>query len=217
MSETAPSCAVGDLGGATEGGLGVVAIEEVALHVQHVAVGDRHLVEVGRTQQAGHPEVGVHRPLGIRRDDDDAPARGNVGGRGSWPERHPDGVEIVAEHGAEIVAADLADVGGPTTEAGDPAHRVGRRSAAHLHRSPEGAVQLDGPIGVDQGHRALDELVVDEEAFAGVGDDVDERIADADDLVAGRARRRSGVRHVGQRYRCAATSPAPRPVRLPRP
>ena len=177
-----------------------------------------YLVEVGRTQQAGHPEVGVHRPLGIGRDDDDAPARGNVGGRGSWPERHPDGVEVVAENGAEIVAADLADVGGPTTEAGDPAHRVGRRSAAHLHRRPKGAVQLDGPIGVDQRHRALDEPVVDEEAFAGVGDDVDEGVADPDDLVAGRARRRrSGVRHVGQRYRCAATSPAPRPGRPRRP
>ena len=96
----------------------------------------------------------------------------------------PTALQVVAEHLAELVVADLADVGGPAAEAGDAAHRVGRRAAAHLDRRPERPVQVDGPVGVDQRHRALDELVLAEERVVGVGDDVDEGVADADDVVA---------------------------------
>ena len=45
------------------------------------------------------------------------------------------------------------------------------------------------PLGVDQRHRALDELVLDEELVAGMGDHVDQRVPDAHDVVERRRRR----------------------------
>ena len=70
----------------------------------------------------------------------------------------------------------------------------------------EGRVELDRPFGLDQLHRALDQAVVGEERVAGVGDDVDEGVADADHVVAGR-RRSTRDRTSGRRAR-ATTLPA---------
>ena len=47
-------------------------------------------------------------------------------------------------------------------------------------------VQLDGAIGLDQRHRSLHQLMLDEKGVVRVGDDVDERVADPHD-VDGRA------------------------------
>ena len=52
----------------------------------------------------------------------------------------------------------------------------GGRAAAHLDGHAERPVQRHGPLGVDQRHRALDELVLDEELVPGVGDHVDQRV-----------------------------------------
>ena len=173
-----------DLGGVTERGLRLVAVEQVPLHVQHRAGGDRLLVEVVDAQQRRHAEVGVHRALGVGGDHDDAPAgrRFAVGATGT--ELHADRADVVAEHVAEIVVVDLADVGGAAAEAGDAAHRVRRRPAAHLDRAAERRVELDGPIGLDQRHRPLDQVVGVEELVVRVGDHVDERVADPDHVEA---------------------------------
>ena len=100
-------------------------------------------------------------------------------------EGHADRAHVVAEHLAEIVGVDLADVGRSPTEARHSTHGVGRRTTAHLDRTGKRCVQLDRTLGLDQGHRALHELLPLEEVVRGVGDHVDERIADADDVVAG--------------------------------
>ena len=78
-------------------------------------------------------------------------------------------------------------------EAGDAAHRVGRRTAAHLHRAAERLVQVQRPVGVDQRHRPLDQVVLPDERVVGVGDDVDQRVADSDHVVL-------NARHVGAGY-----------------
>ena len=101
------------------------------------------------------------------------------------PELDADREHVVAEHLAELVVVDLADVGGAAAEAGDTAHRVGGRAAAHLHRRAERLVQLDRAIGVDQVHPALDEAVLDQERVGRVGDHVDECVADPDHVVPG--------------------------------
>ena len=78
---------------------------------------------------------------------------------------------------------------------------------------PERLVQVHGPLGVDQRHRALDELVLVEERVVGVGDHVDEGVADADDVVASGmprgtlrrdARPASGARPSRAPVRCAS-------------
>jgi hypothetical protein len=164
---------------------------------------DGLLVEIVGREQAGDAEVGVHRALGVRRDDDDAPTRRRGGVRRSGPEGHADGVEIVPEDGAQLVVGDLAEVRGAAAEAGEAAHRVGRRPTAHLDGGSERPVQVHGAVGVDQLHRPLDEPVVGEERVVGVGDDIDQGIADADHIELGlghdrqRYRRRAGARVPG--------------------
>ncbi len=154
---------------------------------------DRLRVDVARAQQRRHAEVRVHRALRVGRDDDDAAAGRRAVGRGTRAELHADGAAVVTEHLTEFVVADLADVRRPAAERGDAAHRVGRRAAAHLDGAAERLVQVQGAIGVDQRHRPLDQLVPVDERVVGVGDDVDERIADPDDVVP-------NARHVGAGY-----------------
>ena len=89
-------------------------------------------------------------------------------------------------------------------EAGDAAHRVGGRPAAHLDGAAERPVQVQRPVGVDQRHRALHQLVLVDERVVGVGDDVDERVADADDVVL-----RAPARHGRQRSLPVACRPGP--------
>ena len=151
-------------------------------------------VDVGHAHQARSAEERVHRALGVGRDDDDAPAGRDVVGHRAGTERHADREQIVAEHPAQLVVAHLADVGGAAPEAGDATHRVGGRAAAHLDRRTERPVQLDGAFGLDQRHRSLHEVVLPEELVAGVGDHVDERVADADDVVGRCVGRRRGCR-----------------------
>ena len=186
-------------GSATERLLCIVTVEQVALHVEHRARGDRLLVEVIGAQVLGDAEVGAHRALGVRRHDDDAPSRRRVVERGAGPERDPDRVEIVGEHLTQAVVGDLAQVRRPATEAGQATHRVGRRTAAHLDRRSERLVQVPSAIDVDQSHRTLDQPMVAEELLVGVGDHVDQRIADADDVVASVGRGALG--HGPPRYR----------------
>ena len=124
----------------------------------------------------------MQRPVGV--SPAGAPGRNATPtARRSWPNTAP-----------RSSSDDLADVRRPAAEAGDAAHRVGRRSAAHLDRRAERPVQLHGPLGVDQLHRALDQVVGVEERVVGVGDDVDQRVADADDVEAGVAGREHGGR-----------------------
>ncbi len=203
--------AVSDLRGVAESGLGIVTVVQVALHVQHGTGCHRGLIDVVDAQQRRDAEVGVHRAFGIGCDHDDATAgRGDAIGS-TGPELHADGAQVVAEHLTEIIAADLADVGGPPSEAGDAAHRVGGGTPAHLHCAPERPIDLQGAIGVDQGHRTLHEIVLIDEAVVGVGDHVDQRISDTDHVVAQRhlvARRDIGdhwLGHVEQRYPLAVS------------
>ena len=126
------------------------------------------------------------------------------------PELHADGAQVVAEHLAEVVVADLADVGGTAAERGDAAHRVGRRPAAHLDRTAERPVQVERPVGVDQGHRALDQVVPAMNSSSAWRDDVDERVADADDVVQRRlaGRRRWPVERTAGEARYATSANA---------
>ena len=192
-----PAVTVRSLGGVPEGGLGIVAVVEVPLHVQHLAGGDGGDVDIGHAHQARGAEKRVHRALRIGRHDDDAAAGRDALGHRARAERHTDREQVVSEHPAQLVVADLADVGRTTAETGHATHRVGCRATAHLDGRPERPVQLDGAVGADQRHRALQQVVGAEELVARVGDDVDECVADPDDVIR-RRRRRGVVRVVGR-------------------
>ncbi|CAB4853160.1 unannotated protein [freshwater metagenome] len=177
------SVSVSDGCSKTERFLGLGAVVEVALHIQHLAGGNGGLIDVGRAQQRRHTEVGVHRPFGVGCDDDDATSgRCVVGGR-ARSELHPDRTKVVAEHVAQFVVADLADVRRTATETGDTGHGVGGRSTAHLDGASERLVEVDRSLGVDERHRTLHQFVLVDETVVGMTDDVDEGVAHADDVV----------------------------------
>ena len=101
-------------------------------------------------------------------------------------EGDPDGAHVVAEHLAQIIGVDLADVGGASTEAGQSDDRVRGRTAAHLDSRAERSVQLRGTVDLDECHRALHEAVLDQELLGRRCDHVDEGVADAGHVVSGR-------------------------------
>ena len=201
--------------------LGIVAVVEVALHVQHLAGGDGVLVEVVGRSAARHAEVGVHRALGIRRDDDDAPAgrRLAVGtpgrnatptARRSWPNTWPSS----SSHTLPMYAARPPKLATPhIVLAADP--------PLISTAEPERPVQLDGPVRSRPASSSPCQGLPGEERVGGVGDDVDEGVADPDDVEPDPVL--LVLRHGRQRYRhqyrdpvTTADAPVLDPYRLPR-
>ncbi len=86
-----PAGCVGDGGSVTKGRLGLVAVVQVSLHVQHFACRDRWIVEIIDRQQTGCPEVGVHGALGVGGDHDDAAPSRHVVVMVTRPKLHADG------------------------------------------------------------------------------------------------------------------------------
>src|SRR5690606_24960233 len=117
--------------------------------------------------------------------DEAATGGGPVGG-GLGPEHHAGGAQAVGEHGAELNVEDPADGCRLAAAAGDARDGVGGGPAGHLDARAHGLVQGLGPVGVDEGHRSLDQAVVVDEGLRLVGQDVDEGVADADDVEGGR-------------------------------
>ena len=63
-----------------------------------------------------------------------------------------------------------------------PAIVLRGRAARAFDRRPHFRVERLGALGVDQGHRALGEAFGGEKPLVGMRDDIDDRVADADDI-----------------------------------
>ena len=181
-----PSCRVGDAGRLPVRRLGLGPVVEVALHVDDLAGRGDIGADVVRPEQRGHAEEGVHRPLCVRRDDDQAAPGGHVGPRPRVGEGDTLGPQVVVERLAEAVRGHLADVGRPPAEGRHTAHGVGGGTSRHLDGRLQRGMEGKGALSLDQGHRALHERLRLDEVLAVMGDHVDQGIADADDVVAGR-------------------------------
>ena len=86
---------------------------------------------------------------------------------------------------AELIAGHLADVCRLAPERGDAGDRVPRRTAGRLLARSHDAVQLLGHLGVDQVHRALRQVVLREQGVVGLGNHVDDGVADRSDVELG--------------------------------
>ena len=208
--------------------LGIVAIEEIALHVQHATVGHDRLVDVVGAQVRRHAEVRVHGALGVGSDDDDASTGRDLVEVTSRSEVNSDRVQVMTEHFAELVGTDLADIGAESAETRHSAHGVGSRAATHLDGRTESPIQLNGSIGVDECHRSFREGLALDEGVVGVRDHVDEGVADTDDVetrtigTSDESAARIRERHDRQPYRATTLAHVTRsendldPHRLPR-
>jgi len=85
----------------------------------------------------------------------------------------------------EEVVAHLADIGTRAAERGEARHRITDRAARNLDCRPHDLIERLGPWRVDQGHRSLDEPFASEKLLIGMGDHVDDGIADADNVEVG--------------------------------
>ena len=84
---------------------------------------------------------------------------------------------------AEQVVLDLADEGCARPEARQADNGVGGRAAGHLDRRAHGLIDRLGAGGVDQRHPALAHALPEQEILFGAGNDIDDRIADAEHVV----------------------------------
>jgi hypothetical protein len=94
----------------------------------------------------------------------------------------PDGPDVGGERVAERVVADLSDECDLRAERGGSGDGVGPSAAGDLHARTDGYVQCIGPLGVDQRHAALGKSVAEDHLVGGVGDHVDDRVADPEDV-----------------------------------
>jgi hypothetical protein len=90
----------------------------------------------------------------------------------------------VAEDRSQLVVAELADEPGFQAQRSQPRDRVGGGAAARLPGRSHRLVEARRLGFVDQLHRALVHAVRGEEGVVGVGDDIDDRIADGEHVEA---------------------------------
>ena len=135
-------------------------------------------------QHLGRAEAGVHGPMGVGRDQDQAAAGGSDVASRSGAELDSEASDVVGEDLPELVVGDLADEGGLEPERGQARDRVRRRTAAELASRPHGFVKLGGLGFVDQPHRPLGHADARHELVAGIGDHVDDGVADGENVKA---------------------------------
>ena len=172
----------GDLSGLLERLLGRRAVPHIALEIDDLGRLDQGLLDVRRREIGARAEVGVHGPLAVGRHIDEAAPRARpvLGGRGR--ERDAGRANVVGEGRAERIALHLADIGGGDAERGDADDGVGGRAAGDHPRIDAGGVERLGAVLVDEVHRALQHLLGAEIIVVGIGEKVDQRIAQPQNL-----------------------------------
>ena len=158
-------------------------VEEVAFEIDDAGGLDERGIDVAGAELRAYAEEGVHGPLPVKRHEDQRARGRSTAGRGGRIEGDAGGADVVAEDGAELILRDLADERRAAAERGDADHGIGRRAARDLHGRAHFRIQMRDPVGVDQRHVALGQIVFDEEVVLAAANDVDDGIADANDVV----------------------------------
>ena len=83
---------------------------------------------------------------------------------------------------AELVRSNLPDEARAAAQRGNACSGIARRSAADLMRRAHVRIEPLGLLRVDQPHRSLHQPLGLKELVRGIGDHVDDRIADAQDV-----------------------------------
>ncbi len=90
----------------------------------------------------------------------------------------------MGEHGPERIVLDATDEGRVSAEARHTHDGIGRGASGDLYRRPHGIVDLGSMRFIDQRHRPLAHRMLKQEIVIGAGDHVDNRIAEAEDVIA---------------------------------
>ncbi|MPL74143.1 hypothetical protein SDC9_19953 [bioreactor metagenome] len=178
------AAAVAALRGLQERRLAVVLVEEIALEEQDLGVFhhlERHVLgrDLGRDA-----EIGVHRALAIRGDEDHR-ARGRQLGRGNRRVRKARALAVQRRlvEAAKCIVAHPPDEGGVEAEIAEPGDGVADRAARRLRALAHRGIEHLGALALDQLHDALLDAHQLEEAVVALRDDIDDGVADADNLI----------------------------------
>ena len=176
---------MGDVGRLDDRFLGARRVPQIAFEIGDLGrLNDLFVDVLGAEFHAG-AEIGVHGALAVRRHQDHA-----SGGRRMAFERrrvigNPHGADVVTEDRAELVGGNLAEIGARAAEAHEAGHGVGRAAAGGLDGRAHCAIEVLGALRVDQRHAALLDLVVRQKRVVAARNDVDDGIADGEEVVFG--------------------------------
>jgi hypothetical protein len=169
---------MGDVDRRFHGRARLLGVPEISFQIDDLRAFDRGGVDGAAVELLGGAEKGVHGPLRIGGDENQrSRGRSNVVPRRNQ-EVDPQALDIVAVDVAELVARHLADEGGAAAERGEARGRVAGRSAAEFAPRPHRAVEPLRFGLVDQAHRALGQALLGQEGVSGIGNHVDDGIAD---------------------------------------
>ncbi len=142
---------------------------------------DLRLADVSGGELVAGAEIGVHRALAARRDEDHRARRGGSVVQPAHIVMDADVAHVGIEDVAERIRRDLADKGRPPPEARNARRGIGRRAAWNLPLvGGHALVEVGRPLRIDQMHDAFGEALAGEEARLDRRDDVDDRIADGE-------------------------------------
>ena len=180
MTDTLPPRALAGGDGLGKGGVAVRPVKPVAFKVNPVSGAHLILVDIVGAKAFRYAQIGVHRPLAVRSDQNHATAGFlGIGHRTRGFINRALRLNIMGEDVAKLIVAHLADIGGGTTKRGDSGNRVGGGAARDFLGRAHVGIKLAGAFNIDELHDALLNTIVLEKGIVDMGEHIDNRIADA--------------------------------------
>src|SRR5690606_1673887 len=140
-------------------------------------------LNVIRTELNARAKIGVHRALAIRRHEDHAARRWRKTFKCRSVESHAQRTDVMAKHVAERVISHLAEMGCLAAKTGKTSGRIACAASGGLNRWSHLLVEIGSALRIDEIQRALDDVVLDQKRLFAAGNDIDNGVADAEDVV----------------------------------
>ena len=179
------TCGAAGAGGLEERLLARRLVEEIAFEEQEFGIARHVLGHVLRPQIGRDAQIGVHRALAIGGDEDHAARAGKFGPRDRRiREIGTLGLQGPGVEAPQRIVAHPADESGLEPQIAAARQRVADRSARRLGAVLHRGIEHLGAFTLDQLHDALGDPHVIEEGIIGLGQHIDNGVADADHLIA---------------------------------
>ncbi len=92
------------------------------------------------------------------------------------------GADVVGEDFAELIFCDIAEIGSLAAEVRHARRRVAGAAAGSFERRSHARIQEFGALGIDEVHRRLGDLVINEELVVAPGNDIHDGVADCQNI-----------------------------------
>ena len=132
------------------------------------------------------PEIGVHRPLALGREQDHRARRRRAIAQPRHAVMDADALRSSAKTSPRRRRPHLADKRGAAAERGDARRGIGRAAARNLaFLGRHAVVEIGRPLRIDEVHDALGHALALEEVRIDRRDDVDDGVADGENVKPG--------------------------------